>query len=360
MDDTQNPLAALLAPYLNDPSVHEIMVDGSQNMTVAQHGRLVDMPSAFRDDAHLLGVMQATADWLGYRLDRNYPILDATLTGIGRISMAIPPVARHGPSMCIWLRWLGELTDQQLVQFGAWNDAMVTFLRACVQGRISVLVAGDTGAGKTSVLNILANMIPDEERVIVIENTAELRVNRKRLVSLTSHPADHEGKGEVTPRDLVAHAARMRPDRLILVEAQSDETLEMIQAMNNGHEGALWGIHATSPRDALARLEMMCTMHDVSLPLLTVRGMIASAVKIITFQKRLHDGTRKMLKIAEVLGLQGDVIVTQDLFEFHQTGIDAEGRITGTYHATGNKPTFLGALNQQGIALPDELFEPGS
>jgi pilus assembly protein CpaF len=338
--------------------VQEIMVDGCQNMTIARHSQLVDVPSPFRDDAHLLSVMQATADWLGYRLDRNYPILDANLTGIGRINMVIPPISRQRPSMCIWLRWLGELTQEQLVQFGAWNDAMVTFLQACVAGRISVLVAGDTGAGKTSVLNVLANMIPDEERVIVIEDTAELHVNRKRVVFLSGRPADHEGKGEVTTRDLVANATRMRPDRLVLVEAQAGETLEMIQAMNNGHEGALWAIHASSPRDALARLEMMCTMHDVSLPLLTLRGMIASAVKIITYQKRLQDGTRKMLKIAEVLGLQGDVIVTQDLFEFRQTGVDAEGHVTGTFSATGNKPTCLEALGQQGSDLPGDLFTP--
>jgi pilus assembly protein CpaF len=358
MNDAPNPLSTLLAPYFDDPSVQEIMVDGYSNMYISQHGRLTDVPSPFRDDVHLLGVMQATADWLGYRLDRNYPILDASLTDLGRINMVIPPVSRQGPSMCIWLRWLGELTQEQLVQFGSWNDPIVTFLRACVEGRISVLVSGDTGAGKTSVLNILANMIPDEERVIVIESAAELRMSRKRIVFLESRPADHEGKGEVTVRDLVANAMRMRPDRLILVEAQASETLEMIQAMNNGHEGVLWGIHASSPRDALARLEMMCTMHDISLPLLTVRGMIASAVKIITHQKRLHDGTRKMLKIAEVLGLQGDVIVTQDLFEFRQTGVDPGGRVTGYFSATGNKPTFLEALRQQGIDLPADLFKP--
>lgn len=346
-----------LGPFFDDPDVLEIMVDGWDRVYVERKGRFEDVPSPFQDEEALLALMKTLATAGGRRLDEHQPMVDVRLLDRARCNMVIPPIALTGPALVIRKFPFHLLSVDDLLGFGAWHEDIVAFLRACVQARLNIAISGGTGSGKTTVLNLMAGMIPEDERIIVVENATELRLPQRRVVRLESRPPDHEGKGEVTIRDLVVNALRMRPDRLILGEARAGEALEMLQAMTTGHDGSMFSIHATSPRDVLTRLETMATMHDIVLPLLTVRQMMATALDIITYQERMADGHRRMVKVAEVVGMQGDVIAVQDIFEFRQTGLEG-GQIKGHFTATGRIPHRLNRFRDMGIDLPLDLFKP--
>jgi pilus assembly protein CpaF len=361
MSEEKHPNALVaLEPLLGDPEVVEILVDGHDRVYVEREGRFVDVPSPFRDEEHLMQVIQAILAPLGQTADASSPLADARLPDGSRVNVVLPPISLVGPVLTIRKLGLSPLSGEDLIRFGAWSEEMLRFLTACVHGRLNIVVAGGVGAGKTTVLNILAGMIPSEERIITIESAGELRglEHLKRVVRMESRPPNAEGKGEVTLRDLVINSLRMRPDRLLLGECRGAEALHILQAMNTGHDGTMLSIHANGPHDALARFETMALMDNPSLPLLTVRQQMASAIDLITYQERLHDGKRKILKVTEVVGMRGDAIQLQDLFEFRQTGV-VEGRIQGTFAPTGHIPGFLEPLIAQGIDLPASLFTPG-
>lgn len=357
--DKPNPLAAL-EPLLKDPDVVEIMVDGHERVYVEKGGQFVDVPTPFRDAEHLYEVINAIFAPLGHKVDASSPIADARLVDGSRVNVVIPPISLVGPVLTIRKFWQTPLSVEDLLQFGSWSEEIVTFLRACVHGRLNIVVAGGTGSGKTTVLNIVAGMIPADERVITIENASELQLlpeRSKRLVRLESRPPGIEGEGEVTMRDLVINALRMRPDRIIVGEVRAEEVLDLFQAINTGHDGCMLTIHANSPRDAVNRLETMATMANLAMPLLTVRQQMASAIDLIVHMERLHDGKRKILKVTEVTGMQGDVIGLQDIFEFRKTGFKDQV-ISGYHTATGHIPRWLNRLREAGIELPVSLFTP--
>jgi pilus assembly protein CpaF len=347
------PLESLLA----DDTVDEVMVNGHDRLYVGQSGRLQNVPSGFRDNEHLMEVIRTIVQPLGRRVDESAPMVDARLPDGSRVNVVIPPISLVGPVLTIRKFAKKPLTTGDLFHFGFWNEDMVQFLRACVHARLNIVVAGGTGSGKTTVLNLVAGMIPDDERIVTVENAAELQLPQKHVVTLESRPPNIEGKGEISIRDLVINSLRMRADRIVVGEVQSAEALDLFQAMNTGHDGSMMTVHASSPRDVLVRLETMTTMANLSLPLLTIRQMMASAIDLITYQERLQDGTRKLLKVTEVVGMQGDVVMLQDIFEFRQTGV-RDGKITGHHTAAGHIPRFLDRIQAAGIELPLSLFTP--
>jgi pilus assembly protein CpaF len=348
-----------LEPLLADPSVTEIMVDGYQRVYVEREGRLEDVPSGFPDNEHLMNIIRFITDALGLRVDAQQPYLDARLPDGSRINVVIPPISLVGPALTIRKFAARSLTLEDILAFGVLSEDMVAFLQACVRARLNMAVAGGTGAGKTTFLNILCGMVSPGERVVTVENASELQLpdSIQHLVRLESRPPNWEGKGEVTMRDLVVNALRMRPDRIIAGEVRAGEVLELLQAMNTGHDGTMFSIHANNPHDALARLETMALMANPSLPLRNLRQHIASAIDLIIYQERMRDGTRKVVKVSEVAGMQGDVIILQDLFEFRQTGFE-DGRVTGYHTATGNVPKCLASIRDVGIDLPMDIFVP--
>ena len=348
-----------LEPLLRDSTVTEIMVDGCDKIYVERHGKLGDVPGQFRDQEHLMGYIHRILMPVGRRLDESAPFVDARLPDGSRVNVVIPPISLVGPVLTIRKFARGQLSIEQVLRFGAWSEDIVEFLRACVLGRLNVVIAGGTASGKTTVMNLVAGMIPAGERIITVENAAELQLpdTLKYVVSLESRPANIEGQGEVTIRDLVINSLRMRPDRIVLGECRGPEVIDLLQAMNTGHDGTMFTIHANSPRDALARLETTATAANPSLPLLNVRQQMASAIDLITYQERLQDGTRKIMKVTEVAGMQGDVILLRDIFEFRRTGVK-DGRVTGHFSATGYIPSFLDRIRAAGVDLPLSLFTP--
>lgn len=354
-----------LDDLFNDPDVLEIMVNGYDRVFVQRvqgpFETLEEVPDVFRDEAELddvIDIFREIAETLGRRLDARNPLVDVRLGQLGRANIVLPPIAALGPTITIRKfakRFFFPVED--LIKFGSWSEDIVTFLRACVESRLNVVVAGGTGSGKTTILNVLSGMFDPNERVITVENAIELQPpdSLRHLVRLESRPADHTGEGEVSIQDLIVNALRMRPDRLLLGEARSAEVLEILQAINTGHDGTLFSIHASSIRDVLVRLEMMCTMHSVTLPLLTIRHMIAEAIDVILYAERLPDGRRKMTRIAEVVGMQGDVIAIEDIFEFRQTGTADNGTVEGYFTATGKLPTFIERIQAR---VPMEIFRP--
>jgi pilus assembly protein CpaF len=358
------PLDALL----DDPEVVEIMVNGYNNVFVDRQtgGQLVmeEVPDLFHSEDELWTVIDALrelAEALGRRLDNTNPLVDIRLSDQARVNVVLPPISAYGPTITLRkFHRFGAFEAGDLVRFGSWNEDMVTFLRACVEARMNIIVAGNTGAGKTTVLNILTGMIPPTERVITVENALELNLPKtlKHVVRLESRPADHEGHGEVTIQDLIINAMRMRPDRIITGEVRSAEALDILQALNTGHDGSLFSIHASSPRDALNRLELMCTSHHITVPLLTVRHQIAEAINLITYQEKLQDGRRRIMKITEVTGMQGDLVALQDIFEFRQTGLDADGKVGGYFSATGKIPACIERFRALGLDVPMSIFTP--
>ncbi len=347
------PLEAILA----DPEVTEVMVNGYNAVFIEKGGQLQEVPSTFRNNEHVLEIIQRIAEPMGRVLDESHPMVDMRLADGSRVNAIIPPIALTGPCLTIRKFFREPLTADDFLHFGSLDTKVLDFLRACVLGRANIIISGGTGAGKTALLNVLANFIPDGERIIIIESAAELGLHHRHVVSLESRPPNLEGRGAITIRDLVMNALRMRPDRLLMGEARGDETLDFLQALNSGHDGSMTTLHASNPRDALARWEVMAASSNPSIPLLGLREQMASAFNLIVHIERLMDGSRKIVRVTEVQGLQGDVVQLTDLFTFQQTGTEAK-RVVGKHVATGKIPSFLHQLREAGIALPMEMFAP--
>ncbi len=347
-----------ISPYLAQDDISEIMINGPHQVYVEKNGKLVLTPTRFRDDQHVLHVVDKIISPLGRRLDESMPMVDARLPDGSRVNAIIPPLALNGPVVTIRKFSSVPLTIEDLIRFGTLTPAMARMLEACVKGRLNIVVSGGTGAGKTSTLNVLSSFLPHHERIITIEDAAELKLNQEHVVSMETRPPNIEGRGEVTIRDLVRNALRMRPDRIVVGEVRGGEALDMLQAMNTGHDGSLTTGHANSPRDMLSRLETMVLMAGMDLPVKAIREQISSAIDLIVHQNRLRDGSRKITHITEVLGMEGDVVVLQDIFIYEQTGLDTRGKVAGRHRATGIRPRFLQRLTAGGICIPADIFDP--
>ena len=348
------PLEDLLA----DESVTEIMVNGPHQVYVERGGRLQLTDLQFSDDASVLAIIERIVAPLGRRIDESQPYVDARLKDGSRVNAIIPPLSLIGPSITIRKFAKKKLTVEDFIRFGTWNADAARFMDVCVKLRKNIIVAGGTGSGKTTLLNLLSSFIPETERIVTVEDAAELKLAQPHVVRLEARPANVEGKGAVTIRDLVKNCLRMRPDRIIVGECRSGEALDMLQAMNTGHDGSLTTVHANSPRDVVSRLETMVLMSGMELPSRAIREQIASAVDIIIHESRLADGSRKVTAITEVTGLEGQQIVMQDLFTFRQSGVDGNGRILGEFKPTGAMPTFFDTLKSRGIHLDPKIFQP--
>ncbi|HOV79621.1 MAG TPA: CpaF family protein [Bacillota bacterium] len=347
-----------ITPLLNDPEITEVMVNGPDKVYIEKSGRIELTDVYFRNNSHVMHIIEKIVTPLGRRIDESSPMVDARLPDGSRVNAVIPPLALNGPTVTIRKFFKDPLTTEDLVRLGTLTKQILGFLEACVKGRLNIIVSGGTGSGKTTTLNILSSFIPDDERIITIEDAAELQLRQEHVITLESRPPNIEGKGAVTIRDLVRNALRMRPDRIVVGEVRSGEALDMLQAMNTGHDGSLTTGHANSPRDMLSRLETMVLMAGMELPVKAIREQISSAVNLIIHQSRMKDGTRKITHITEVQGMEGDVIVLQDIYVFKQEGKDSDGRIKGRFIATGIRPKFLEKLETHGINLPFELFNP--
>ena len=346
--------------FLDDETITEIMVNGPNEIWVESAGRIFKTNRRFADESHLRAVIDGVVGRIGRRVDEASPMVDARLLDGSRVNAVIHPVAIGGPFLTIRKFSKEPLVDTDLIRFGTMNRTVADFLQRCVSGRLSMIISGGTGAGKTTTLNVLSSYIPGNERVVTVEDAAELRLEQPHVVSMEYRPANIEGKGEITIRDLVRNALRMRPDRIIVGEARGAEALDMLQAMNTGHEGSISTIHANSPRDVLSRLETMVLMAGVDLPIRAIREQIASAVDLIVHQSRLKDGTRHVTHVTEVTGMEGDIITLQDIFTFDfGMGLDEGGRFLGELRPTGIRPTFTEHLADQGIQIPTSMFIPG-
>ncbi len=343
-------------PLLNDESVTEVMVNGSNQVYIERRGKLEKTDVVFRDDAHVLHIIEKIVSPLGRRIDESMPMVDARLPDGSRVNAIIPPLALCGP--CITIRKFSRdpLTIDNLLGFETLNLEMAAFLEAAVKARLNIVVSGGTGSGKTTTLNVLSSFIPNDERIVTIEDAAELQLRQEHVVALETRPANIEGKGAVTIRDLVRNSLRMRPERIVVGEVRSGEALDMLQAMNTGHDGSLTTGHANSPRDMLSRLETMVLMAGMDLPVRAIREQIASAIDLIVHQSRMRDGTRKITHITEVQGMEGDVIVLQDIFVYEHRGINADGKVIGDFRSTGIRPRFVRKLEEAGITLPAVMF----
>jgi len=316
-------------------------------------------PVRFRDSRHILKIIEKIVSPLGRRIDESSPMVDARLPDGSRVNAIIPPLALKGPTLTIRKFSAEPLTVADLIRFGTLTEEMAEFLNACVRARLNILVSGGTGSGKTTTLNVLSSFVPPDERIITIEDAAELRLAQEHVVSLETRPPNVEGRGEITMRQLVKNALRMRPDRIIVGEVRGGEALDMLQAMNTGHDGSLTTGHANSPRDMLSRLETMVLMAGMELPVSAIRQQIASALDLIVHQARFRDGTRKITHITEVLGMEDDVITTQDIWVYEQTGVSPDGRVQGRFVPTGIRPACYERIVRQGLKLPAAVFEGG-
>ena len=343
---------------LKDPSITEIMVNGPKKVFIERMGKLQLSGVQFHDDAHVMNIIERILSPIGRHIDESMPLVDARLKDGSRVNIIIPPLALCGP--CITIRKFAQkaLSVENLISFGTLDRKMADFIKACIQARINILVSGGTGSGKTTTLNVLSSFIPENERIVTIEDAAELKLQQAHVVTLESRPANIEGSGQITIRDLVKNALRMRPDRIIVGEVRSGEALDMLQAMNTGHDGSLTTAHANTPRDALSRLETMVLMAGFEMPVRAIREQISSAIELILQQSRLKDGSRKITYITEVQHMEGDVITTQDLFRFEQTGMDADGKLTGHFVSTGMQPGFMEKFQTNGVELPEDFFMP--
>lgn len=342
---------------LDDDTVSEVMVNGPHMVFVERQGRLEEVDKHFTDDAHVMRVIDKIISPLGRRLDESMPMVDARLPDGSRVNAIIPPVAVSGPSVTIRKFSRDPFTPEDLVKFGSMTEEMREFLRACVEARLNIMVSGGTGSGKTTTLNVLSSMIPRTDRIVTIEDAAELRLQQRHVVTLEARPPNIEGRGEISIRQLVRNSLRMRPDRIVVGEVRGGEALDMLQAMNTGHDGSLSTCHANSPRDVLARLETMTLMAGTELPSRAIREQIAAAIHLIVHQSRLGDGSRKITHVTEVQNMEGDHIVLQDIFRYKQEGVDAMGRVVGSHVSTGLRPLFADALIAQGVRLPTDLSQ---
>lgn len=358
---TQEALDELLGfgpiqPLLDDPDVSEVMVNGPKKVYVEKKGHLVKTGVTFENNQHVLKIIDRIILPLGRRVDADAPTVDARLPDGSRVNAVIMPVAIDGPSITIRKFRKDKLTMQQLIDFGSITAPMAEFLRACVIARLNIIISGGTGSGKTTLLNVMSGLIPEDERIVTIEDAAELQLQQDHIVRLETKAANLEGKGMVTIRDLVRNALRMRPDRIVVGECRGGETLDMLQAMNTGHDGSLTTLHANTPRDALSRTETMVLMSGMDLPIKVIRQQISAAVDLIVQQTRLKDGSRKVTAITEVAGMEGDTIVLTDIFRFEQTGISSDGKVIGALKPTGIRPLFTPRLDAAGFKLPPEIF----
>ncbi|MEJ7810133.1 MAG: CpaF family protein [Gemmatimonadaceae bacterium] len=344
-----------IEPLFRDPTITDILVNGAREIYVERRGKLVRVQATFRNDAHLLAVIDRIVSRVGRRVDEASPMVDARLPDGSRVNAIIPPLALDGPILSI-RRFKTDLAIHQLVQNGTLTDEMLQLLAGCVHARLNIMISGGTGAGKTTLLNALSTFIPATERVITIEDAAELQLQQEHVVRLETRPPNAEGRGEVAARDLVKNALRMRPDRILIGEVRSGEALDMLQAMNTGHEGSLTTIHANSPRDAISRLETMILMAGTNLPNRAMREQISSAMDLIIQVSRLTDGTRRIVSIVEVTGMEGDVVTSQEIFRFHKRGIAQDGKVVGSFEPTGVRPRFTERLQVAGIELPTLFF----
>ena len=346
-----------LEPFVRDPEVTEIMVNGWESIYVERAGKLYWTGTKFHDEGQLRRTIEKIVAKVGRRIDESSPYCDARLPDGSRVNAIIPPLAIDGPALTIRKFSADPYRAEDLVSFGTLTRPVVELLEACVRGRLNILVSGGTGAGKTTTLNVLSSFLPEDERIITIEDAAELRLQQPHTVRLESRPPNIEGRGEVAIRDLVRNALRMRPDRIVVGEVRGGEALDMLQAMNTGHDGSISTIHCNSPRDALARLETMVMMSGMDIGIRAIRDQIASALNLIVHQSRLKDGTRRMTHVTEIVGMEGEIITLQDIFLFdYSAGIDEEGRFLGGLRSTGLRPRFIDKLAERGIAVSPEVF----
>lgn len=341
---------------INDPDISEIMVNGPKQIYVEKNGKLVLSDVTFRDDDHVMRIIDKIVSALGRRIDESSPMVDARLANGSRVNAVIPPLAIDGPSITIRKFSEHPFTIMDLVNFKTLDANMARLLKACVEARLNIIVSGGTGSGKTSTLNVLSSFIPPDERIITVEDAAELQLEQDHVLRLETRPANIEGKGAITIRDLVRNSLRMRPDRIVVGEVRGGEALDMLQAMNTGHDGSLTTGHANTPRDMLARLETMVLMSGMNLPVKAIREQISSAIDLIVQQSRFKDGSRRITHITEVVGMEGDIITLQDIFIFKQHGTDSKGKITGETEYTGVKPKFWDKFEAEGINVSNDIL----
>jgi pilus assembly protein CpaF len=349
-----------IQPLIDDPSISEIMVNGAQAIFIERNGELFETEIHFEDDAQVLRIIDRMIHPLGRRVDRDHPMVDARLPDGSRVNAIIPPAAVDGPSITIRKFLQNRMTIDDLIRVGTLNEHMAEFLQACVVARLNIVISGPTSSGKTTFLNVLTGFIPGQQRIVTIEDAVELQLKQRHVIRLETQAATVDGSGAVSTRDLVRNALRMRPDRIIVGEVRSGETLDMIQAMNTGHHGSITTVHSNAPRDAIARLETMAMMAGLDMPLLAIRRQIASAVNLIIHISRLTDGSRKITHITEVSGMEGEVVTMSDIFKFEQSGVGSDGKIQGTLRATGLRPLFTPRLEVVGYKLRGEIFGVGT
>lgn len=346
-----------IEPLLQNPEVSEVMVNGPKHVYVERHGKLERTSVEFLDDDHVLRIIQRIVTPLGRRIDESSPMVDARLPDGSRVNAIIPPLALNGPTITIRKFAKIPLTVSDLIRYGTFDERFEIFMKAAIAGRLNIIISGGTGSGKTTTLNVLSSFLPSDERILTVEDAAELQLRQEHVVRLESRPSNIEGKGQISIRNLVVNALRMRPDRIVVGEVRSGEALDMLQAMNTGHDGSMTTLHSNGPRDTLRRLETMVMMAGMDLPLRAIREQIASALDLVVHQERMRDGSRRITYVTEVLGMEGDVIVMQDIFTFQQTGI-RDGKIQGSLEPTGVRPKFSEKLEVAGVPLPAEIFAP--
>ncbi len=343
---------------LEDDTITEVMVNGAKNIYIERAGKIVRVPVAFESDEHVLRIIDRIVAPLGRRIDESSPYVDARLPDGSRVNAVIPPISLVGPVLTVRKFARNPITLEQLIEFGTITPEALQFLKACVESRLNLVISGGTGSGKTTLLNILSQFIPTDERIVTVENAAELQLRQEHVVTLESRPPNIEGRGEVTIRQLVINCLRMRPDRIIVGEIRDEAALDMLQAMNTGHDGSMTTAHSNSPRDTLARMETMVMMAGMELPVRAIREQVSSAVDLIVHQERMRDGTRKVVNITEVSGMEGDVITMTDIFVFEQSGFEG-GKIIGRMRPTGLRPKFMDKIESSGIHLPASIFGIG-
>jgi pilus assembly protein CpaF len=348
------PLEALL----NDPEITEIMINSAKQIYIEQHGKLSLSAVSFESNDQLMQVIDRIVSSIGRRVDESSPMVDARLKDGSRVNVIIPPLALRGPTVTIRKFAKEALTVDDLVTYNSCTDDMIRYLRACVRGRLNVVVSGGTGSGKTTTLNILSSFIPEDERIVTIEDAAELQLRQEHVVTLETRPANIEGRGRVSIRELVINSLRMRPDRIVIGECRGGEALDMLQAMNTGHDGSLTTLHANNARECIGRLETLVLMAGADLPSRAIREQIGSAVNIVVQQSRLRDGSRKIVSITEVLGCEGGEVQLQEIFAYRQSGLDEDGKVIGHFTPTGTMPHFLEHLASEGEGLSEEMFQP--
>ncbi|MCI0806692.1 MAG: CpaF family protein [Chloroflexi bacterium] len=347
-----------IEPLLADDTITEIMINGAKNIYIERQGKIVREPTSFESDDHLMRIIDRIVAPLGRRIDESSPYVDARLQDGSRVNAVIPPISLGGPTLTIRKFAKNPITIEQLIEYGTVTAEAIEFIKATVIARVNMVISGGTGSGKTTMLNVISQYIPSDERILTIENAAELQLRQEHVVTLESRPPNIEGRGEVTIKDLVVNALRMRPDRIIVGEIRDEAALDMLQAMNTGHDGSMTTAHSNSPRDTLSRIETMTLMAGMDLPTRAIREQIASALELVIHLERMRDGTRKVTHISEIQGMEGDIITMTDLFVFEQTGLE-DGRVIGRLRPTGLRPKFMVKLEQAGIQLPASIFGVG-